>query len=99
MIFKDIFYEPQIFQKLKKVLLFTTLMISSQLIGQITISGTISDPDGPLPGASIVVQGSNIGVTSDFNGNFSIEANEGDVLELSYVGFKTQLILLDNQLA
>ena len=31
---------------------------------------------------------------SDFDGNFTIEANEGDVLELSYVGFKTQLVKL-----
>ena len=73
---KDIFYGTQIFQKLKKVLLFTILMVGTNLIGQIAVSGTISDSDGPLPGASIVVQGSNVGVTSDFSGNFTIEANE-----------------------
>ena len=93
---KDIFNGTQIFQKLKKVLLFTILMVGTNAIGQISISGTISDSDGPLPGASIIVQGSNVGVTSDFDGNFTIEANEGDVLELSYVGFKTQLVKVDS---
>ena len=93
---KDIFYSPKIFQKFKSLILFTGLIIGSHAIGQITITGTISDSDGPLPGASIVVQGSNLGVTSDFDGNFEIEANEADVLELSYVGFKTQMVKVDS---
>ena len=61
-------------------------------MGQQSISGSISDADGPLPGATILVQGTENGVTSDFDGNFSIQANEGDVLEISYVGFETQFI-------
>jgi len=42
--------------------------------------------DGPLPGATVVVQGTSNGVTTDFDGNYSIEANEGDVLEFSFIG-------------
>ena len=79
---KDIFNGTQIFQKLKKVLLFTILMVGTNAIGQISISGTISDSDGPLPGASIIVQGSNVGVTSDFDGNFTIERSEEHTSEL-----------------
>ena len=62
------------------------------LIGfaQDTVSGVVSDADGmPLPGATVVVQGTSIGVTTDFDGNYAISASEGDVLVFSYVGYKT----------
>ena len=66
------------------------LFCSQVLMGQQTVSGSVSDSDGPLPGATVIVQGTDNGVTTDFDGNFSIQASEGDVLELSYVGFQTQ---------
>lgn len=60
---------------------------------QQTITGTVTDSDGVLlPGASVMVQGTSIGTTTDFDGNFSIDANPGDVLEVSYVGFETTTI-------
>lgn len=60
---------------------------------QQTITGTVTDSDGVLlPGASVMVQGTSIGTTTDFDGNFSIDANPGDVLEVSYVGFETTII-------
>ena len=56
-----------------------------------TVSGTVTDTDGlPLPGATVVVQGTSIGVTSDFDGNYSISASQGDVLVFSYVGYTSQ---------
>jgi TonB-linked SusC/RagA family outer membrane protein len=58
-------------------------------MAQKTITGTVSDADGPLPGAAVVVQGTSTGVTTDFDGNYSIEANEGDVLEFSFIGMTT----------
>ena len=66
------------------------LFCSQALMGQQTVSGSVSDSDGPLPGATVIVQGTDNGVTTDLDGNFSIQASEGDVLELSYVGFQTQ---------
>jgi len=57
-----------------------------------TVSGTVSDADGPLPGAAVVVQGTDSGVTTDFDGNYSIEANAGDVLEFSFVGMTTATV-------
>ena len=45
--------------------LFT--LSSVNLIAQQTVTGTVTTNDGPLPGATVVVQGSNAGTTSDFN--------------------------------
>ncbi|NBR73209.1 MAG: hypothetical protein EBT72_02605, partial [Flavobacteriia bacterium] len=57
------------------------------------ISGSVSDENGdPLPGASVVVDGTSRGVTSDFDGNFTIAASNGDKLVVSYVGYKSQTI-------
>ena len=75
------------------VRLFSLLFIMTGAIGfaQGTVSGTVTDTDGlPLPGATVVVQGTSIGVTSDFDGNYSISASQGDVLVFSYVGYTSQ---------
>ena len=54
------------------------------------ISGTIQDEESnPIPGVTIVVEGSDSGTTSDFDGNFSIDANTGDILTFSFIGFET----------
>ena len=53
-----------------------------------TVSGVVSDQDGlPLPGATVLVKGSNTGATTDFDGNYSITAKQGDVLVFSFVGY------------
>lgn len=61
------------------------------------VSGTVSDADGPLPGATVVVKGTNTGVTTDFDGNFSIQAAGDDTLVVSYVGFQSQEVAVANQ--
>ncbi|WP_417885488.1 SusC/RagA family TonB-linked outer membrane protein [Zunongwangia sp.] len=56
---------------------------------QQTISGIVTDEQGmPLPGATVLVKGTNNGVTTNFDGEFTIQAQEGDVLKFSFVGFK-----------
>lgn len=56
-------------------------------------TGVITDENGePLPGVSVMIQGTSVGVISDLDGNFSINASEGNVLELSCVGFQTQKV-------
>ena len=58
---------------------------------QQNISGTISDEDGvPLPGVNVVVEGTNNGTSSDFDGNYSISADQDDTLIFSFVGFLNQ---------
>lgn len=54
------------------------------------ITGLVSDEFGaPLPGVNVLVVGTATGTQSDFDGNYSITANEGDVLRFSYLGLKT----------
>ena len=54
-----------------------------------TITGTVTDQDGlPLPGVNIVVAGTTTGTQTDFDGNYSISASEGQTLLFSYIGQK-----------
>jgi len=60
---------------------------------QKTVSGTVSDDSNiPLPGATIIIKGTSSGTTTDFDGNFTIQASAEDTLEISFVGFTTQEI-------
>jgi TonB-linked SusC/RagA family outer membrane protein len=55
-----------------------------------TITGTVTDNSAtPLPGVNIIVKGTTNGTQSDFDGNYSIQANVGQTLVFSYVGFNT----------
>ncbi len=89
---KSLSNQSQLLSFFKRSLLLILVFVGSQVMGQQSISGTVSDENGPLPGATVVVQGTSNGVSTDFDGNFSIQASPGDVLEVSYVGFQTQLI-------
>ncbi|MGJ8743618.1 SusC/RagA family TonB-linked outer membrane protein [Polaribacter sp.] len=54
-----------------------------------TVSGTVSDTSGTLPGVSVIIKGSNKGTQTDFDGNYKISTSPGDILSFSYVGYKT----------
>ena len=71
--------------------LVMSLLMTFQLgFAQKTVSGSVTDTSGvPLPGATVVVQGTNNGVTTNFDGDYSISASEGDVLVVSFVGFES----------
>ncbi|WP_298518722.1 alpha-2-macroglobulin family protein [uncultured Kordia sp.] len=57
------------------------------------ISGHILDESGlPLPGATVLIKGTERGTTTDFDGLYTIDASSDDVLSISYVGFETQEI-------
>ena len=81
---------------LLKLSLAFTIAFSGMLSAQ-QISGNVSDETGPLPGATVVVQGTTTGVVADFDGNYSISASAGDVLVFSYVGYTAQAITVGNQ--
>ena len=60
---------------------------------QVTITGSVADDSSlALPGATVIVEGTSNGVTTDFDGNYSITASVGDVLVFSYVGFETKTV-------
>lgn len=64
----------------------------------IEIKGKITDDNGqPLEGVTILVKGTNKGTKTDFNGNFSIDAEPNSTLIISYVGFETTEIKIGNQ--
>ncbi|MDO6810505.1 TonB-dependent receptor [Zobellia galactanivorans] len=68
------------------------------LIIQQSISGMITDENGdPLPGASVVEKGTTNGTATDFDGNFVLEIGPDAVLEVSYIGYKSQEIIVGSQ--
>ncbi|QHI38841.1 TonB-dependent receptor SusC [Kordia antarctica] len=76
----------------KLVTLFILLAISSQVWAQkIEVSGTVTDDTGlPLPGASVIIKGTSTGKTTDFDGNYKVNTNNGAILVFTYVGFISQ---------
>lgn len=61
------------------------------------VSGTVLDGDSqPLPGANVIVKGTTKGTTTDFDGNFSLNAEENDELVFSYIGFNTVSAVINN---
>ncbi|WP_147678118.1 SusC/RagA family TonB-linked outer membrane protein [Algibacter pacificus] len=62
------------------------------------IIGTVSDGNGPLPGASVLVKGTSNGTTTDFDGKFSLDnLSANAVLQISYMGYNSQEIAINNQ--
>ena len=65
-------------------MLFSYILVNAQT----NISGVVQDNDGlSLPGATVVNEANGESTTSDFDGNFSIIGNEGDILIASFVGY------------
>ena len=83
-----------------KAFFLTFFIFSTTLLAQRVVEGTVyqADTDSPLLGVNIVKKGSNDGITSDFDGNFTINnAISGDIYLFSYVGFKSfELVLSDS---
>ena len=74
------------------ILLFFALTLSAYAQ---QVSGTVSDENGvPLPGATVVVEGTSTGVSTDFDGNYSISASQGDTLVFSFVGYASQSVVV-----
>ena len=82
-----------------KQILFASLLLfafSTSLNAQ-SISGIINDSEGlPLPGATVQNLNTQDGVSTDFDGKFSIDASVNDVLKISYIGFETFELKISN---
>ena len=53
-----------------------------------TITGVVSDASGPLPGVNVTVKGTKRGVSTGFDGSYSIKAKEGETLVYSFMGMR-----------
>ena len=74
-----------------KAVFFVFILSCFVGFSQQNISGTISDEEGvPLPGVNVVIKGTNNGTSTDFDGNYSISADQDDNLIFSFVGFLDQ---------
>ncbi|WP_242131623.1 SusC/RagA family TonB-linked outer membrane protein [Aestuariivivens marinum] len=75
--------------------LFLALVVQFAIAQEKTITGTVSDNSGlPLPGTTVLIKGTSTGTSTDFDGNYSIKANTGDVLVYSFVGYTTKEITI-----
>ena len=80
-------------------LLFCLVMLPATLMAQSTAKGIVTDKANamPMPGVNVIIKGTSRGTSTDFDGKYSIELSEGEVLVFSYVGYTTQEIVFTGQ--
>ncbi len=78
--------------KIIYALLFIPFLIFAQ---ERTVSGKVTSSDGvPIPSVNVLIKNTAKGVVTDFDGNFSIAANQNDILVFSYIGMKPKEIVV-----
>ena len=83
----------------KRIYLLSVMaLMSLSMLAQMTVTGVVMAQDEPDPviGANVMIKGSTNGTITDFDGNFSIQANAGDVLQVSFMGYKSQDVKVTN---
>jgi hypothetical protein len=73
-----------------KKIVFSFLLLFASISAFSQISGKVIDAEAnvSLPGATIIIQGTSTGVISGFDGSFTLDASAGDMLVISFVGYK-----------
>lgn len=89
-------------KKIKLIVLFWTLLVacvSNFQAQEIKITGNVTslEDEQPIPGVSIVIFGTTKGASTDFDGNYSIVAKKGDILQFSAIGFADQKITVEDK--
>ncbi|MDP5230895.1 MAG: von Willebrand factor type A domain-containing protein [Cellulophaga sp.] len=80
------------------ILVFALAFVSLATRAQVkTITGTVTDATGPLPGVSILVKGTANGTQTDFDGKYAIKASTGDVLVFAYIGYTSEQIVVKDK--
>lgn len=74
------------------------LALSMQLVfaQEKTITGTVTDESGVLPGVNVVVKGTKNATQTGFDGKYAIKAKSGDMLVFSFLGFKSKQVIVDS---
>ncbi|ADY30515.1 YfbK domain-containing protein [Cellulophaga lytica] len=65
---------------------------------ELTITGTVTDVTGPLPGVNIISSGTKYGTTTDFDGLYTIKTRKGDTLAYTYIGYKYKEVVVKDSL-
>lgn len=79
-------------------LLFGLFLSVGMYAQQITTTGTVKDSTGePIIGANVLVKGSTLGSITDIDGKFTIKVSNGDVLQFSFMGYKTIEMKAENK--
>lgn len=80
-------------------LLFCLIMLPATLMAQSTVTGTVTDKANamPLPGVNVIIKGTSRGASTDFNGNYSLEVSQGEIVVVSYIGYTTREITFNGQ--
>lgn len=82
-------------RKLYQGLIVLLLLASTTSFSQSSLSGTVTDANSkqPIPGVNIIIEGTNKGTTTDFDGNYILSnINLNEVIAFSYVGYTTQTV-------
>lgn len=83
---------------LRSLLCISAFLLSSMAVAQQTVSGTVTDETGPLPGATVAIKGTSSGTTTDFDGNYTLnDVPEDATLVFSFVGYQTQEVPVDGR--
>ncbi|HNQ26997.1 MAG TPA: SusC/RagA family TonB-linked outer membrane protein, partial [Aquaticitalea sp.] len=79
--------------------LLLTLLFPVAVFAQTAVSGTVTEgaTSLPIPGANVIIKGTATGTSTDFDGKFTINVKNGDVLVFSYVGYTTQEVTYSGQ--
>ncbi len=88
------FINPKNYYATKKYLEKATMIAETPKNAKL-ISGYVVDQNGPLPGANIIVKGTNRGVQTDLDGYFEIEVAKGETIEASFIGMVSKQIKVD----
>ena len=83
---------------MKQILLFCFLFIGSLYAQEYEVTGKVTDvSNDPLPGVSVLIKGTTQGVSTDFDGKYTIKVKNGDILEFSSLGMKTKQVKVNGQ--
>ena len=83
---------------MKQILLFCFLFIGSLYAQEYEVTGKVTDvSNNPLPGVSVLIKGTTRGVSTDFDGKYTIKVKNGDILEFSFLGMKIKQVKVNEQ--
>ncbi|WP_144215107.1 SusC/RagA family TonB-linked outer membrane protein [Flavobacterium anhuiense] len=78
--------------------LILMLVCSAAVNAQITVSGTVSDSNGPIPGVNIIVKGTKTSTVSNFDGTYTLQSVPAQsILVFSFIGYKPLEVLVNNK--